>query len=88
MVPNAHSYPQEKKAILQAPTGGTGGRVHDERVHYQAAAEGVVRQAQPQRPAGQNLVPKQEDEEEKTLAAGAGAGFLLERVVMRIIVFL
>ena len=77
LVPDAHPDPQEAEALFEATAGRAGGRVHAERVHHQAAAEGAVRPAQPQRPTGQDLVSEPANEEEETFAEGAGFVLLL-----------
>lgn len=78
MVPHAHSDQKEAQTLFQTPAGGARGRIHAERVHYQAAAEGALRPTEPQRPTSEDLVSEPQDEEEETHVKGASFGLLLK----------
>lgn len=63
---------KEEKALLEATAGWTWEWIYDERIHQQTETERAVRQAGPERPAGENMVSEPEDEKETTDDARTG----------------
>lgn len=69
--------PQEAETLHQAADCGAGERIPPQRIHQPPEAQGIVQQAEPQRPAGQNLVPEPAYEKEARGPARAGTGAIL-----------
>lgn len=61
--------PQEAQTVLQVPDAGAGEGVPLQRVRLQAEALGTGAQSEPHRTPGQNMVPKQADEEQEEFTA-------------------
>jgi hypothetical protein len=65
--------PEEAQALLQVPDARAGEGVPVQRLRVQAEAVGTGQEPEPDRAAGQDLVPESTDEEQEELAAAGGA---------------